>query len=246
MKRTAEILAILAAALAALPATAFAQSAPDPAPTRSATPSAASRGADPDPVAASRARTVDGVAARIEDDVLTESEVRELAAFQILVDGQAKPRADLIRELADQWIIHSEATATKFPRPSAETLDHAYVDLAKQFPSPGEFKQRCRSVGLTEAAVRRMLEQQVYLSRFIEYRFRPAAQVDDQQIAAYYHDEFAPQLQKRGEPLPPLEEVGETIHEVLVQRVISERANQWLDDARTHLKIDIVAQDGSK
>ena len=42
-------------------------------------------------------QTVDAVAARIEDDILTESEVRELAAFQQLVDGHAKPRADLIR-----------------------------------------------------------------------------------------------------------------------------------------------------
>jgi hypothetical protein len=205
--------------------------------------------AAPDPPASSPSHSehiVDGVAARIEDDILTESEVRELAAFQKLVDGQAKPRTDLIRELADQWIIRSEATATKFPQPSQDSLSAAYSEFVKQFPSRKDFQQRLRDAGLTEAAVRRLLEQQLYLSRFLEYRFRPSAQVDDKQIEAYYHDEFAPQLKNRGDTVPPLQDVEETIHEVLVQRMITERSNQWLDDARHHLKLDIVSQDSDR
>lgn len=240
MKRASLMFAWLVLLSVAPGRRAFAQSVADPAP------SAPSPHSSLSPLATATSRTVDGVAARIEDDILTESELRELAAFQTLVDGKAKPRADLIRELADQWIIRSEATATKFPRPSPETLDNAYAEFVKQFASPDGFKQHCREVGLTDAAVRRMLEQQVYLSRFLEYRFRPAAQVDEKQIEAYYRDEFSPQLQKRGEAVPPLENVEETIREVLVQRIISERANQWLDDARAHLKIDVVPQDGGK
>src|SRR5271165_6701254 len=65
----------------------------------------------------SGAQQVDGVAARIEDDIITESEVRELSEFQQLVDGKSKPRAELIRELSDQWLIRTEATATKYGQP---------------------------------------------------------------------------------------------------------------------------------
>jgi hypothetical protein len=236
IQRTALSFACLALISAVASTRAFAQSVPPPVEA----PAPAS------PAVRGTSHAVDGVAARIEDDILTESEVRELAAFQKLVDGQSKARADLIRELADQWIIRSEATNAKFPRTSAETVDHAYADFVKQFPSQDEFKQRCRIVGLTEAAVRRMLEQQLYLSRFIEYRFRPAAQVDDKQIETYYRDEFAPQLKMRGATVPLLEDVEETIREVLTQRLISERSNQWLDDAREHLRIDIISQDGGR
>ena len=186
-------------------------------------------------------QTVDGVAARIEDDILTESEVRELAAYQQLVDGKAKPRADLIRELEDQWIVRGEAKAASFPEPSAEDQQRAYAEFVKQFSSPEEFERKCAAAGLTETGVRRMLAQQLYLSRFIDYRFRPAAQVDDAQVQAFYQNEFAPQLKARGQPLPALDEVQETIHEVLVQRAVSARAEKWLDDTRAHLKIDIVA-----
>ena len=185
---------------------------------------------------------VDGVAARIEDDILTESEVRELCAFQKLVDGAAKARADRIRELADQWIVRVEADAAKFEAPASGDVDRAYTKLAAQFPSPEEFKDRCAAAGITEAAVRRILGQQLYLSRFLDYRFRPAAQVDQKQIEAYYNNEFVPQLKTRNQTVPPLDDLRDTIREVLIQRTISERANEWLDEARSRLKIDVISE----
>jgi hypothetical protein len=81
-------------------------------------------------------QTVDGVAARIEDDILTESEVQELGAFQQLVDGSEKPRTERIRELADQWIVRGEIETAKYPPPSAEDADRAYAQLEAQFSSP--------------------------------------------------------------------------------------------------------------
>src|SRR5262249_22198364 len=118
-------------------------------------------------------QTVDGVAARIEDDVITESEVAELGAFQKLVDGSEKSRDDRIRELADQWMVRGEAQTAQFPQPSVQDVNSAYLQLVAKFPSPEEFNKRCAAVGLTETAVRRMLSQQLYLSGFLDYRFRP-------------------------------------------------------------------------
>ncbi|MGB9244847.1 MAG: hypothetical protein WCC03_15965 [Candidatus Acidiferrales bacterium] len=187
-------------------------------------------------------QTVDGIAARIEDDIITDSEVNELSAFQELVDGKPKRRDEIIKELADQWIVRGEAALAAFPSPSNADVDRAYQQFVKQFPSEKEFRDRCAALGLTEAAVRRILKQQLFLARFIDYRFRPAAQIDEAQIETYYHNEFAPQLEAKKQPVPPLDEVEDTIREVLIQRAISERAAKWLDDTREHLKIDIVAQ----
>lgn len=196
------------------------------------------------PAAASpdTSRSVDGIAARIEDDILTESELRELAAFQELVDGQAKPRADLIRELADQWIVNGEAQAAKYPKPSQDDEDRAYDLLVARFASQEEFGNRCAAAGLTETEIRRMLAKQLYFSRFLDYRFRPAAQVDPKQVESYYDDEFVPQMKSRSQPVPPLDEVEDTIREVLVQRAISSLSAQWLDETRARLKIDVMPQ----
>lgn len=193
------------------------------------------------PVAPGVSRNIDGIAARIEGDIIMESEVRELGAFQQLVDGKAKSREQIIMELADQWVVRQEAATTNYKQPSDEEVENAYQQFVKQFASPDEFRKRVAAVGLSEAAVRRLILQQIYLSRFLEYRFRPAAQVDRAQIEAYYKDEFVPQLEKRGAQVPPLEDVEDTIREVLIQRAINERATKWLDDVRDRVKIEIVS-----
>jgi hypothetical protein len=223
----------------ACPMASFGQSpdaAPSPAasvaPANSSGPGAAANG--------SNGQTVDGVAARIEDDILLESEVRELGAFQELVGGQAKPRDELIRELADQWIVRGEIETAKYPPPSDADVDRAYQQLVSQYKSPEDFANRCALVGLTQAAVRRMLTQQIYLARFLDFRFRPAAQIDSKQIEAYYNDTFAAQLKAKNETVPPLDDVDETIREVLTQQAINDRSTQWLDDTRSRLKIDVV------
>lgn len=189
--------------------------------------------------------TIDGIAARIEGDIIMDSEVHELAAFQELVDGHSKSREELIRELADQWIVRQEAAAITYSQPSTEDVDNAYQQLVKQFSSVEEFNRRCAALGLADGAVRRMLEQQLYLSRYLDHRFRPAAQVTQEQIEAYYQNEFVPQLKTRNETVPPLDDVEDTIREVLIQRAITEAAEKWLDDTRQSLKIDIVLQGAS-
>ncbi len=187
-------------------------------------------------------QSIDGVAARIEDDIITESELRELAAFQMLVDGKSKPRLDLIRELADQWIIASEAKAARYAPPPPQDVDLAVANFEKQFHSPEEYRDRCAQAGISAAAVRRLIAEELYLNRFMDYRFRAAAQVSDEAVEAYYRDEFAPQLKAQNQPVPPLDDVDDNIREVLIQRTISERAQKWLDETRDRLKLDIVSQ----
>jgi hypothetical protein len=193
----------------------------------------------------SAALPIDGVAARIEDDVILESEVHELAAFQVLSDGQAKPRNELLRELADQWIVRGEANTAKFALPSADEVENAYRQFVKQFPSPEEFQKRLAAADFTEGAVKRSLAQQLYLEHFLEYRFRAAAQIDDQDVEKYYKEEFAPQLKVRNENVPPLDDVEDTIREVLIQRAINDRAEKWLEDTRQRLRIDIISDRSS-
>lgn len=195
------------------------------------------------PVATSpQSRNVDGIAARIEDDVITESEIRELGAFEQLIDGKAKTRTELISLLADQWLVRAEAVTARYAQPSAADVDRALAEFEKQFGSAEGFPQRCAEAGISVAAVRRLIARQLYLSRFIDYRFRPAAQITDEQVENYYNTEFVPQLKARNQTIPPLDDVDDTIREVLIQRAITARADKWLADTRDRVKIDIVSK----
>jgi hypothetical protein len=198
----------------------------------------------PMPKAASGTITVDGIAARIEGDIVTESQLNELAGFQRLVDGKAGTRADLMRELTDQWIVNTEAQTARFGQPKAEDVTQAFNDLQKRFPSPEAFEKEVVDAGLTETAVRRQLALQIYLARFLDYKFRPAAQVSESEIEEYYNGEFTKQAEAHGEKVPPLDDVHAEIRQLLTAKIINQRAAKWLDDARPRLRVEIFAAPG--
>ena len=186
-------------------------------------------------------QVVDRIVARVNGDILTLSEMRELAAFQQLTGAKPASDAELIRQLVDQWIVSGEARAERFPRPPEAAVTQALSNLEGQFPSPEAFRSRMKEARLTQAAVRRQIEEQIFQLRYLEQKFRAAAQVESAQIEAYYRQELVPQLAARGQQAPPLESVQNQIREVLVQREISRQATRWLEESRANVKVEILA-----
>jgi hypothetical protein len=177
---------------------------------------------------------VDGIAILIENDIVTDSEVQELASFQQLVNGKAKSRAEMLDELVDQWIVRNNAESSAFAGPSDADVNGAVERFMKKFPH-----EQLSAVGLTPKAVQHMVKQELYLSRFLDFRFRSSTQVDDKDIEQYYQSELLPQLQVDKRAAPPLEEVREQIREVLTQRDIDRRAQHWLGDTRSRLHLEM-------
>lgn len=186
-------------------------------------------------------QVVDRIIARVDDDILTLSELRELERFQRLVEGRAADQEALLRQLLEQWIVENEAAATRFPRPTAARVEQELKRLAGQFGSAEDYRARLAEFGLTESAVRRLLERQLYLGAFLDYRFRPAVSIEDAEIESYYHSELLPRLKVEGREPPPLSRVAEQIRDLLVEREISARAAEWLEEARARLRVEYVA-----
>jgi len=111
--------------------------------------------------------------------------------------------------------------------------------LEKQFASPEAYRARLQQLELSPAAVRRLVEQQLYLTRYLDYKFRPTSQVDTPAIEKYYREQLVPSLAARGQAAPPLENVQDQIRELLIQREISQRAARWLEETRSRLRIEL-------
>jgi hypothetical protein len=52
-------------------------------------------------------------------------------------------------------------------------------------------------------------------------------------------------LQKNGQAAPPLDNVRESIRELLTQQEINRQAAQWLDESKGRLRIEIVPPPGA-
>lgn len=184
-------------------------------------------------------RVVDRIVARIEGDIILLSQVRELGAFQELVEGHAESEDRLLTELIEQWVVQTEAGASYFPPPAQSEVDREMARLESQFASPEAYAAKLHALGLADSEVRQMLSRQIYLERYLDYKFRPTVQIQAADVEAYYQRELLPELAKKKQPAPPLADVEGQIREVLTQREISSLAGKWLEDTKSRLKIEV-------
>ena len=184
------------------------------------------------------ARVVDRIVERIEGDIILQSQVRELGAFQQLIEGHAESDDKLLAELTEQWMVQTEAAESHFPLPAKSEVDRELARLTEQFATPEAYSSSLHDLGLYSGEVRDLLARQIYIERYLDYKFRPSVQIEPSDIDAYYQKELLPELEKKNQPAPERADVEEQIREVLVQRGISDLTAKWLDETRSRLKIE--------
>jgi hypothetical protein len=200
-------------------------------------------------VAAMRLRAqeiIDRVVARIENDIILLSEVRTLGRYQQLVDGKSESDAQILDRLIDQWIVRNEAETAQFPHPSDADIAAGMERVEKSFTSTQEYETRKKQTGLSAMDVRNMVAAQLYLSNYLDSRFRPSAQIDPKDVEDFYQKAVVPRAQARGQAPPSLDAARDYIHEALVQRSINEQADRWLNESRARVRVNKFVDQGAQ
>jgi hypothetical protein len=189
-------------------------------------------------VCAQAQELLDQIAARVESDIILRSEVRTLSHYQLLVDGKSESDAAILDRLIDQWIVRNEADTARFPHPGDVEITHGVEHLQASFASPEEYQARKKQSGLSDKEIRRMIAEQLYLSNYLDSRFRPAVQVSAKQVEDFYQEAVIPRAKARNQAPPPLDASREYIQEALVQRGINDQADIWLRESRARLHVE--------
>jgi hypothetical protein len=189
---------------------------------------------------------LDRIVARVDTDIILLSDVRELARYQNFMDEKSESDAQILDRLIDQWIVKNEAKAALFPQPSSEDVQRSLERLKRSFSSPEAFEEREKQLGLTDEDVQRMLTKLLYLSNYLDSRFRASVQIDEKDIEEFYKTRVVPRAESRGQPPPNLEAARGFIQEALIQRAINEQAERWLKESRSRLHIDKMLDENSK
>ncbi len=189
---------------------------------------------------------VDGIAARVENDIILLSDIRVLSRYQRFLDGKSETDAHILDRLIDQWMVRTEADVSRFPHPSDAEIDGTLERLRKSFTSAERYEAGRKQSGLSDSQVRGIVASELYLSNYLDSRFRPAVQVDPQAIEDFYRNTIVPQAKAGGQEPPSLDAAHDLIQEALVQRGINEQSEKWLKESRARLHIDILLEGGSK
>jgi hypothetical protein len=190
--------------------------------------------------------TLDRIVARVENDVILLSEVRALSRYQELVEGKPETEEQILDRLIDQWIVRTEADVSHFPHPSDADIDRSLSQLQKLFASIDEYEARKKQSGLNDSEIRRIVGLQLYLSNYLDSRFRPGVQIDPKAIEDFYVNNVLPQAKSRGQEPPSLDAARDSIQEALIQQGINEQADRWLKESRVRLHIETLLEEGAK
>src|SRR5262249_8696226 len=189
---------------------------------------------------------IDRIAARVENDIILLSDLRALGRYQRLVEGKAESDPQLLDRLIDQWIVRSEADTAQFPHPSDADVAAGVERVQKSFTSAGDYETRKQQIGLTDADVKNMVATQLYLSNYLDSRFRPSAKVDPKDVEQFYEKAVVPRAQERGQAAPTLDAARDYIREALIQRSINEQADRWLGESRGRIRVEKFLEAGAK
>jgi parvulin-like peptidyl-prolyl isomerase len=183
---------------------------------------------------------VDRIVAKVESDIILMSDVQQLARDQLFLDGKSQSDQEILDRLIDQWIVRNEAKVARFPQPSEEDVNRSIERLKRSFSSPEEYEARKTQSGLTDEQVLQFMRSRLYLSNYLDSRFRPVIQVNDKEIEEFYKTRVVPRAESRGQTPPTLENARDFIQEALVQRAINEQSDRWLKESRTRVRIEIL------
>ena len=189
---------------------------------------------------------VDGIVARVENDIILLSDIRTLSRYQQFLDGKSETDSQILDRLIDQWVVRTEADVSRFPHPYDAEIERDLDRLRKSFASPEQYEARRKQSGLGEPEVRSILASQLYLNNYLDSRFRPSVQVDSKAIEDFYASAVVPQAKARGQEPPTLDAAHDAIQEALVQRGINEQADKWLKESRARLHVEILLDRGAK
>lgn len=197
------------------------------------------------PIAA-MAEIVDRIALTVGREIITEQQIVHSLRVTAFLNGEpvqinAKTKRAAAQKLLELTLIGVEIANSRYPAPAKEQIDAALASVKQQLfsGSQARYEEALMTYGITEADVRQSLERQLSTLSFIDFRFRPAVQIQEDEIAEYFREEYSPDYQKKnpGKPAPRYLEVRNALSELLTQQRVDNLLDRWISQTESQSRV---------
>ncbi|MFL6253988.1 MAG: hypothetical protein ACJ74T_03125 [Pyrinomonadaceae bacterium] len=178
-------------------------------------------------------------------ELITYSDLLWQLALQPGVPIDNPRREDLSRALElliDQRLVLQEADKLPHVHATEQEIDDASGEVARRFPSQGDFQRRLERVGLTSEQFREIIHERIDMAKYLDFRFRSFTVVTQQEVEAYYKDAYVPRhrRQKPGVVVPELKDIYKELQSEIGERKIESDTDDFLEEARGAAQITIL------
>ncbi len=170
---------------------------------------------------------VDRVVAVVNGQPVTLSEAVEAVALQPHV-SPAPTLAEAVETLIESRLMESEARRYPMGPIPADDIEATLRGLRGRFASSAAYRATLIRLGIREDYLRKRIERELVVDRYIERRFQPLVQVSQREIEEYYRTVLRPDLDDAGETTPP--DVERLIRRTLEERQLNQRVDDWVQE----------------
>jgi hypothetical protein len=188
--------------------------------------------------------TVDRIAAVIDGQVLTVSEITqmvELRFFPRLGDSEEEYRREVLDALIAQALRYRDVERFGAQDIPSDTIEARVVEIQRRFPSETELAAALVRAELTAEELRALVKRQLQVEAYIQERFAPLVFVTNEEIDEYYRGPWREQRRERGLPVPPLTEVREEVRAALRLSRLQVEIDRWTSQLRARANVDVYA-----
>lgn len=188
--------------------------------------------------------TVDRIAAVVDRQVLTVSEISQMVDirfFPRLAQTEDEHRREVLDALIAQALRFRDVErfgATDVPR---DTIEARIQEMIRRFGSEAEFNAEIAQAELTLDEVRALVKRQLQVEGYIQERFAPLVFVSTDDIEEYYRGPWTRQRRERGLRLLPLAEVREEIRDAVRSTRLQTEIDKWTAQLRARANVDVYA-----
>ena len=188
--------------------------------------------------------TVDRIAAVVDQQVLTVSEITQMVTirfFERTEPDEDDYRHDVLDALIAQALRFRDVErfgAQDIPR---DTIEARLLEIQGRFPTEADFLAAVARAELTLDEVRALVKRQLQVEAYIQERFAPLVFISNEDIAAYYGGPWTAQRRERRLPVPPLESVREEIRTAVRATRLAEEIGKWTAQLRARANVDVFA-----
>jgi len=191
------------------------------------------------------AATIDRVAALIDRQVLTVSEVSQMVELRFFARkaGQSDDdyRHDVLDALIAQALRLRDVERFGPQEISKDAIEARLAEIAHRFPTPAAFNEAVAGAELTADEVRALVKRELQVEAYIQERFSPMIFVSSDEIETYYNGPWTQQRRARNLPVPPLPEVTEEIRGLLKASRLQAEIEKWTEQLRSRANVDVYA-----
>ncbi len=182
-------------------------------------------------VSAQERQPTDRILAVVDDDPILASEVDQVISLGLVDPAPGEDERALRRRALDMLIEERlrfhEVDRFGFAEVPIEVVDEQYRLLEQRMGGPEELAATLGTLGLDEQSARQVLARQVMVWVYVEERLGARIFVGLEDINEYYEETLVPELVERGDPVPPMSDVRESIRGLLREQRMNDELERW-------------------